>query len=86
MFRVTELGRYVTLNDGGNYVTSHELNVRIKINKNNNSSERELGPPVPHIVLRLKQANFKARFHDLKDRLVSGSLHPYHFCFYSITL
>ena len=39
-----------------------------KINKKNNSSQRDLGPPVPHIVL--KQVNFKARLYDLKDRLV----------------
>ena len=69
-FRVTKLGRYVTLDDCGNYVTFHELNVRIKINKNN-SSQRELGPPVPHIMQR--QVNFKARLHDLKDRLVNPS-------------
>ena len=69
-FRVTKLGRYVTLDDGGNYITFHELNDHVKINNNNNSSQRELGPLVPHTVVRLKQVNFKARLHDLKDRLV----------------
>ena len=33
MFHVTKHGRYVTLDDGDSYVTFHELNVRIKINK-----------------------------------------------------
>ena len=71
MFRKTKLGPYVTQDDdGGNYVMFHELNIPIKINKNNTSSQRELGLPVPHIVLRLKQVNFKARLHDLKDHLV----------------
>ena len=32
-FRAIKLGRYVTPGDGGNYVTFHELNVRIKIKK-----------------------------------------------------
>ena len=40
MFRVTRLTLYVTLDDGDNYATFHELNVRIKINENNNSSQR----------------------------------------------
>ena len=69
----------VTVDDGSNYVTFHELNVRIKIkchfsrperSHNNNSSQRHLRLPVPCIVLRLKQVNFEARFHDLKNRLV----------------
>ena len=65
MFCVTKRDRYVTLDDGSNYVTFHELS----------SSQRELGLPVPHIVLRLKQVNFKAQFLDLKDPLVDqGSL------------
>ena len=67
-FRVMKFG-YVTVDDGGNYVTFHEVNVRIKIKchvlraerSHNNSLQRELRPPVPHIVLRLKQINFKAR-------------------------
>ena len=29
--RVMKFGCYVTVDDGGNYVTFHELNVRIKI-------------------------------------------------------
>ena len=29
-FRVMQLGRYVIVDDGSNYVTYHELNVRIK--------------------------------------------------------
>ena len=29
--RVIKVGCYVTVDDGGNYVTFHELNVRIKI-------------------------------------------------------
>ena len=72
-----KFGRYVTVDDNGNYVTFHELNVRIKIKcyvsraerLHNNSSQRELRPVVPHTVLRLKQVNFKARLHDLKNRL-----------------
>ena len=28
-FRVMELGRYVIVDDGGNYITSHKLNFRI---------------------------------------------------------
>ena len=31
MFRVMKVGGYVTVDDGGNYVTFHGLNVRIKI-------------------------------------------------------
>ena len=31
MFRVIKVGCYVTVDDGSNYVTFHELNVRIKI-------------------------------------------------------
>ena len=38
-----KLGRYVTVDDGGNYVT--ERSHKDKKN-NNNSSQRELGPPV----------------------------------------
>ena len=38
---------------------------------------------MPHIVLRLKQVNFKARLHDLKDRLVSKKVI---FCFFQIDL
>ena len=75
-----KLGRYVTVDDGGNCVTFQELNVLIKIKchvsraerSHNNSSQRELRPPVQHIVLRLKQVNFKARLHDLKNRLVTS--------------
>ena len=33
-----KFGCYVTVDDGGNYVTFHELNVRIKIKKNNKSA------------------------------------------------
>ena len=32
-FRVMKLGFCVTVDDGGNYITFHELNVRITINK-----------------------------------------------------
>ena len=46
-FRVMKLGRYVTVDDGGNYVT--ERSHKDKKN-NNNSSQRELGPPVTHIA------------------------------------
>ena len=42
-FRVMKLGHYVTVDDGGNYVT--ERSHKDKKN-NNNSSQRELGPPV----------------------------------------
>ena len=34
MFRVMKFGRYVTVDDGGNYVTVHELNVRRIIRHN----------------------------------------------------
>ena len=34
------------------------------------AAQRELRAPVPHMVLRLKQVNFKARLHDLENRLV----------------
>ena len=40
-----KLGRYVTVDDGGNYVTMsrfYELNLRIKIFFKYNSSQREL--------------------------------------------
>ena len=47
MFPVMKLGRYVKVDDSGSYVMVHELNVRIKIEKNNNSSQR---------------GNFKTRF------------------------
>ena len=43
-FRVMKLGRYVTVDDGGNYVT--ERSHKDEKNNNNNSSQRELGPPV----------------------------------------
>ena len=64
--------------DGINYVTSHELNVHRKIKcrvlraecLHNNSSQREPRLPVSHIVLRLKQVNFKVRLYDLKNGLV----------------
>ena len=46
--KTQSLSDYVTLDDSGNYVMFHELNVPIKINKNNNSSQRELGSPVLH--------------------------------------
>ena len=60
-------------------MTFHELNVHIKIkchvsraeHSHNNSTQGERRLPVPHIVLRLKQVNFKARLHDLKNRLVT---------------
>ena len=73
-----KFGRYVRVDDGGNYVTFHELNVGIKIKchvsraerSHNNFSQRELRPPIPHIELRLKQVNFKARLHDLQNGLV----------------
>ena len=48
-FRVMKLGRYVTVDDGGNYVM--ERSHKDKKN-NNNSSQRELGPPVFTIVMR----------------------------------
>ena len=44
-FRVMKLGRYVTVDDGGNYVTERSHKDKKK-NNNNNSSQRELGPPV----------------------------------------
>ena len=79
-FRVMKFGHHVTVDDGSNYVTFHQLNVRIKIkchfsraeHLHNNSSQRELRPPVLHIMLRLKQINFKAWLHDLKNRLVAN--------------
>ena len=33
MFRVMKLGRYIIVDDGGNYVTFHKLNAHIKIKK-----------------------------------------------------
>ena len=74
-----KFGRNVTVDDGGNYVTFYELNVCIKIKchvsraerSHINSSQGELRSPVLHIVLRLKQVNFKARLHDLKIVLFS---------------
>ena len=32
-FRVMKLGRYVTVDDGGNHVTFHELNQRLRKDK-----------------------------------------------------
>ena len=34
MFRIIKFSRYVTVNDGGNYVTVYELNVRRIIRHN----------------------------------------------------
>ena len=42
-------GGYVIVDDGANFVTFHELNVRIKIKKIN-SSQREFGPPVYRLI------------------------------------
>ena len=70
MFRVTRLALYVTLDDGDNYATFHELNVRIKINENNNSSQRELGPPVPHIREFKKPRPRRRGQHRLKNELI----------------
>ena len=46
-------GRYVTVDDSGNYVTISRfaklnvgINIFLKKKYNNNSSQRELGPPV----------------------------------------
>ena len=36
-----KLGRYVIVDDGGNYVTSHKLNFRIVKNIKNNLSDNE---------------------------------------------
>ena len=52
-FRVMKLGRYVTVDDGGNYVT--ERSHKDKKN-NNNSSQRELGPPVAGEAFKLDTA------------------------------
>ena len=49
-FRVMKLGCYVTVDDGGNYVT--ECSHKDKKN-NNNSSQQELGPPVSQTVLKI---------------------------------
>ena len=43
MFRVLKLSRYVIVDDGGNFVTFHELNVRIKIKKIKNPHNESLG-------------------------------------------
>ena len=59
-----KFGRYVTVDDGGNYVTVYELDVR-RIIRHNESLGR-----LSNIVLRMKQVNFKARLHDLQNRLV----------------
>ena len=61
-----KFGRYVTADDGGNYVTVPELNVRRIISHN-----ESLGRLPTHIVLRMKQVNFKAWLHDLQNRLVN---------------
>ena len=66
------------MNHQGLLYNVHEMNVCIKIKchvsraerSHNNSSQQELRPPVPHIVLRLKQVNFKAQLYNLKNRLV----------------
>ena len=42
-FRVMKLGRYVIVDVGGNYVTFHELNVRIRIKKMINPHNESLG-------------------------------------------
>ena len=47
-FRVMKLGRYVTVDDGGNYVTERSHKDK---KKNNNSSQREPGPPVFLVML-----------------------------------
>ena len=60
-----KFGRYVTVDDGGNYVTAYELDVR-RIIRHNESLGR-----LSNIVLRMKQVNFKARLHDLQNRLVN---------------
>ena len=49
-----KLGRYVIADDGGNYVTFHDLNVSIKIKKNNYPSQRELGLPVFQVKMNYK--------------------------------
>ena len=51
MFRVMKVGCYVTVDDGGNYVTFHGLNVRIKIKtitkaKLDSVSNRELNSTI----------------------------------------
>ena len=72
-----KLGRYETVDDGGNYVMFHDFNVCIKFKCHVSRAERsiiiphnELRPPLPHIALILKQVNFKAQLYDLKNRLV----------------
>ena len=54
-----KFGRYVTVDDSGNYVTVHELNVRRIIRH-----DESLG------CLSNTHINFKARLHDLQNRLV----------------
>ena len=67
MFRVMKLGRYVIVDDGGKYVMFHELNIHIKITKNNKSSQRELRPSVfqcdkfVQICLLLAHPSFRSR-------------------------
>ena len=48
-----KLGRYVTVDDGGNYVTERSH----KDKKNNNSSQRELGPPVVKMDITYSKSN-----------------------------
>ena len=62
-----KFGRYVIVDDGGNYVTVHELNVCRIIRHNESLSCLS---STNSVVLRMKQVNFKARFRDLQNRLV----------------
>ena len=61
-----KFGRFVTVDGGGNYVTVHKLNVRRIIRHN-----KSLIACPTHIVLRMKQVNFKAQLHGLHNHLVN---------------
>ena len=61
-FRVMRLSHCVIVDDGSTYVTFHELNVPLRLNKNN-SSQWELWPPVslePGMA-KLKETTFPAK-------------------------
>ena len=47
---VMKLSHSVIVDDGSNYVMFQQLDICIKIRKNNNSSQRELGMPVVHLA------------------------------------
>ena len=69
-FRIVKFRRYVTVDDGGNYlyVAFHKLSACVIIPYN-----ESLGC-LCHTVLRLKQVNFKVLLHNLKIVLLLSVL------------